>query len=268
MLVKACAISWIEVIVIAGHEHRSIAVVHGAENVVVQRVRVIQRDVLDVTHSAVVQLRTKLLHVQPAAEVRVYLVVVLHPVTVISRAVTSPAFIHPNVLRQRRHPDGGSAEALEVIELLLDAPNVAAPVLPELFFFRAALREAVDGIGRIRIHRIDVRIVRMMRIETIGEQEVDRVRAIIGFSVRGRARWPRDMCEYGGRNYRAGKDGNCVSDSRSHKGGLPESVEVYGVSRRMLSFSQTRLHSHSGATTAADEWSPSCNGRSRHQVQS
>jgi len=63
----------------------------------------------------------------------------LHPVTVISRAVTSPAFTHPNVLRERRHPDGGNAETLDVIELLTDAGNVAAPVFPELLFFRAAL---------------------------------------------------------------------------------------------------------------------------------
>src|SRR5207253_9933529 len=100
----------------------------------------------------------------------------------------------------------------------------------------------------------------MMRIETIGEQEVDRTRAIIRFALRRSGGGLRNMGENGDRNYRADKYCNCVSDSRSHKGGLLKSVEVYGVSRRMLSFSETRMHSHSRATNAADEWSPFCGG--------
>ena len=62
MLVKASAINRIEVILIACHERRSIAVVHHPENVVIQRIGVVKCDVLDVTHSAVVQLRTEVLH--------------------------------------------------------------------------------------------------------------------------------------------------------------------------------------------------------------
>ena len=54
----------------------------------------------------------------------------------------------------------------------------------QLLFFRAALREAVDRIGSIGIRRVDVRIVRMMRIETIGEQEIDRARSIVRFTLR------------------------------------------------------------------------------------
>src|SRR5438270_12310977 len=96
---------------------------------------------------------------QPA-EVCVYLVIVLHPTAVISCAVTGPAFIHANVLGQRRHPDRRSAQMLQVLELLIDAPNVAAPVFPELLFFSAALRETIDRIRGVRIQRIDVRIVR------------------------------------------------------------------------------------------------------------
>src|SRR6266404_7970131 len=219
MLVKACAISWIEVIVIAWHEHGPVSVVHQTEDVIVQRVRIVQGNVLDVTHSAIVELRTEILHIRPAAEVRVYLVVILHPITVISRAVTGPAFIHANVLRQRRDPDRRSAEALQVIELLDNALNVATPVFPELLFLCATLRETIDGVGGIRIHRIHVWIVRVLRIETIGEQEVDRSRAIIRSSLRGSGGGLRRVREYGDRKYRANKYCNCVSDSRSHKGG-------------------------------------------------
>src|SRR5712671_828943 len=114
MLVKAGAVRRIEIILVAWHEHRSIPVVNQAEDVVIKRVRVVQSDVLDVTHPTIVQLPTELLHVGPATEVCVYLVIVLNPVTVISRAVTGSALVHPNVLGKRRHPDGGSAEALEV----------------------------------------------------------------------------------------------------------------------------------------------------------
>src|SRR6266496_4906632 len=129
---------------------------------------------------------------------------------------------------------------LKVIELLFDALNIAAPIFPELLFFCTALREAIDGVGGIRIHRIDVRVVRMMGVETIGEQEVNRTRAINRLSSSGSGRRFRNVDDYGDRNNRTDKYGDCVSDGCSHGGWLMESVAVYGESRPMLSFSRKR----------------------------
>ena len=58
----------------------------------------------------------------------------------------------------------------------------------------------------------------MVRIETVGGQEIDRSRAIIRFSLRGTGCCLREMGECDDRNYRADKYRDCVSDSRSHRG--------------------------------------------------
>src|SRR6266536_1973012 len=126
---------------------------------------------------------------------------------------------------------------LKVIELLFDALNIAAPIFPELLFFCTALREAIDGVGGIRIHRIDVRVVRMMGVETIGEQEVNRTRAIIRLSSSGSGRRFRNVDDYGDRNNRTDKYGDCVSDGCSHGGWLMEKAECMKHSAQLPSIS-------------------------------
>src|SRR5215469_5656377 len=62
---------------------------------------------------------------------------------------------------------------MNVIELLLKSSEIAAPVFPELLFLHASLRETIDGVGCIRIERIDIWIVGLVRVKAIGQQEVD-----------------------------------------------------------------------------------------------
>jgi hypothetical protein len=89
--------------------------------------------------------------------------------------------------------------------------------------------------------RIDVGIVRMMRIEPIREQEVDRARAVIRFTLRRSSRGVRRVGECGERKYRAGKYRNCVSDSRSHWAGLVESAgSVWSIAPNAIDFAHLK----------------------------
>src|ERR1700751_546463 len=57
--------------------------------------------------------------------------------------------------------------------------SLTAPVFAEFFVRVAVAREAVDGIGCVREQRIDIRIVRLVRVKTVGQKEVDGPRPVV-----------------------------------------------------------------------------------------
>ncbi len=117
-------------------------------------------------------------------------VIVLYPIAVIAGAIAGAAFIGPHVLHQRGYPHCRDAEILQIVKLLSQTEYVSTPVTAPLLFLGANLDEAIHGIGGIRIFRIDIGTVGSVRVEAIGQKEIDRARSIIfdAFGVGRRCR--------------------------------------------------------------------------------
>src|SRR5207248_10041743 len=118
------------------------------------------------------------------------------PVTMIAGALLPRRPLHDLVLEHRRDPDGGGAEALDVIEALHHALEVAAVI-------EARARRVVAGVEPIA--RKPAAVVRRIAIlEPVGQQEIDDL--VLGqpgaIAVRGRGR--RKQREGGQRGHQAG----------------------------------------------------------------
>src|SRR5215813_4902471 len=153
----------------------------------VERVRIIERDILDVAHAPGMKFSAQFSDRLPIPEMGIDPVIVLYPIAVIAGAIAGAAFIRPHVFHQRGYPHRRDAEILQIVKLLNETEYVSTPVTAPLLFLGTHLDEAIHRIGGVRIFRIDIGTVGSVRVEAIGQKEIDRARSVIfdAFSVGG-----------------------------------------------------------------------------------
>jgi len=120
----------------------------------------------------------------PSAEVRVYPVIIYYPVTVIVCSIADSRSIVPYSLKHRRKPDGADSHVLQIIQFLNEPRDVTSPEAAIFHLRITVARETIHRISGIRILWIHVGIVRVVRMKTVDEGEVDSPASIITAFVR------------------------------------------------------------------------------------